>query len=57
MDKGIIAIIVAGCVGSGACLGGYSAFSQDLGYDRALSDPGFYYLVDESGYPVSQVAD
>ncbi len=57
MDKGIIAAIVAACVGSGACLGGYSAFSQGLGYDRALNDPGFYYLVDESGDPVRQIAD
>ena len=57
MDKGLIALVVAGCVGGGACLGGYSAFSQEFKYDRALSDPGFYYLVDEAGDPVSQVAD
>ena len=57
MDKGIIAIIVAGCVGGGACIGGYSAFSQEFGYERALSDPEFYYLVDEAGDPVGQVAN
>ncbi len=57
MDKAIIALIVAGCVGGGACLGGYSAFSQEFKYDRALSNPDFYYLVDEAGNPVSQVAN
>lgn len=57
MDKGFLALIVAGCVGGGACLGGYSAFSQGFNYDRALSDPNFYYLVDEAGDPVRQEAN
>lgn len=57
MDKGIFAIIVATCVGGGACLGGYNTLSQDFAYDRALSDPDFYYLVDETGNPVSELSD
>ena len=57
MDTGIIALIVAGCVGGGACIGGYSAFSQEFGSERSLNDPDFYYLVDEAGDPVGQVAN
>ena len=57
MDKGFIALVVAGCLSGGACLGGYSAFSKDLKYEQVLSDPSFYYLVDEAGNPVSQVPD
>ncbi len=54
MDKGIIAIIVAACVGTGSCLGGFESWSQTDHYRRTLSDPDFYHLVDDVGNPVSQ---
>ena len=57
MDKGLIAIVLAGCIGGGACMGGYEAASQDAHYNWALSNPDFYYLVDEAGNPIGQVAD
>ena len=53
MAKEITAFVVAGCL----CFGGYEAFSLDAKYDRALSDPEFYHLVDEAGNPVSQLTD
>lgn len=57
MDKGFIALVVAGCLGGGACLGGYEAASQSALYNQVLSDPDFYHLVDEVGNPVSELAD
>ena len=57
MDKGFIALVVAGCLGGGACLGGYESASQTAHYNQVLSDPDFYYLVDESGNSVSELTD
>lgn len=55
MDKGFIALVVAGCLGSGACLGGLEAATRTALYRESLEDPGFYYLVDEVGDPVSEL--
>ena len=51
MIKEIMAFVAVGCL----CLGGYEALSSDAKYERALEDPDFYYLVDETGNPVSQL--
>ncbi len=55
MDKGFVALIVAGSIGGGACLGSLEAFSQDVHYRNALDNPDFYHLVDEIGNPVSEL--
>jgi len=57
MDKGIFALVLAACVGGGACLGGYESASQSAHYRETLNNPDFYYLVDEAGNPVSQEPD
>ena len=54
MDKGIIAAVLAACVGTGSCLGGFESWSQSDHYRRPLTDPSFYHLVDDVGNPVSQ---
>ena len=54
MDKGVITALVAACVGTGSCLGGYEGWSQSDHYQRTLRDPDFYHLVDDVGNPVSQ---
>jgi hypothetical protein len=57
MDKGLIVLVVAGCLGGGAYLGGHETASQNAHYNQVLSDPDFYYLVDESGNSVSELAN
>lgn len=50
-------IITAACgigLGLGCCIGGVSNAYDAIVYDRAVNDPGFMYLVDEFGDPVSQ---
>ncbi len=54
MDKGILAVIMFACAGSGAFVGNFSEALHDSAYSKALADPGFYHLVDESGNPVRQ---
>ena len=54
MDKGIIAAVLAACVGTVSCLGGFESWSQSDHYRRPLTDPSFYHLVDDVGNPVSQ---
>jgi hypothetical protein len=54
MDKGILAIILSACTASGAFVGGFSEALHDKIYTEALQNPGFYYLVDQNGNPVSQ---
>lgn len=49
MDKGFLTTILAGCMGTGVCLGGISEASNDWHYQQALSDPSFYSLTDENG--------
>ena len=57
MDKGILAIILSACATSGAFVGGFSEALHDKVYTEALSDPDFYYLVDQDGNPVRQGFD
>ena len=54
MDKGILAMIMCACAGSGAFVGSFSEALHNAAYAEVLSDPSFYYLVDESGNPVGQ---
>ena len=54
MDNGLLPILLSACMASGAFVGGFSEALHDKAYEEALSDPSFYYLVDDVGNPVSQ---
>ena len=47
-------MIMCACAGSGAFVGSFSEALHNAAYAEVLSDPSFYYLVDESGNPVGQ---
>lgn len=57
MGKGFFAFMVSVCAASGAFVGGFSEALHDKVYADALSDPDFYYLVDQDGNPVRQGLD
>ena len=57
MDKGFLAVILSACATSGAFVGGFSEALHNKVYAEALSNPNFYYLVDEDGNPVRQSFD
>lgn len=44
-------------MGVGCFVGGLSIAWRDYSYERAMQDPGFFYLVDEAGNPVRQKSD
>lgn len=54
MDKGILAFFLTTCAASGAFVGGFSEALHNSAYAKAMSDPDFFYLVDEYGNPVGQ---
>jgi len=54
MDKGVVAMFLATCLGAGSCMGGFENWSQSNYYRTIIKDPGFYHLVDDVGNPVSQ---
>ena len=55
--KEIVSACVTVGVGVGCTVGGISIAWNDYAYERALVDPGFFYLVDKAGNPVSQDSD
>ena len=57
MDKGVLSLIIAGCLGGGAVAGGFDSFAKEMRYDAALSSPEFYHLVDDVGNPVRELSN
>lgn len=56
MDKGILVFFLTTCAASGAFVGGFSEVLHNSAYAEAMSDPAFFYLVDEDGNPVGKDA-
>ena len=55
--KELLAVIAAGGIGLGCCIGGISNAYDSMLYENAINSHDFLYLVDEAGNPVSQVSD
>lgn len=52
--KELISFIIISSTGCGALLGGTVNAIDSVRYRNAISNPGFYYLVDDAGNSVSQ---
>ena len=54
MDGPIMTITLACCMSAGAICGGVTNAIAEWKYDRFMSDPSVFHLVDEAGNAVGQ---
>ena len=54
MDGPIMTITLACCMSAGAICGGVTNAIAEWKYDRFMSDPSVFHLVDEAGNTVGQ---